>query len=287
MKKSMTALTLSLAFGTAAAADLNIEVYNPGEDSMFAISSELISGPKEMVLIDAQFQTNDAQQLVDKIKASGKTLTTIYISHSDPDFYFGLEPLQKAFPKAKIVATQATVNAIKGNYQLKADYWFPIMKANAPSKVIVPEVLNGNQLTVDGETLHIKGGDIDPKHTYVWVPQQKTILGGVNVYGNNIHVWMADNQSAASQSKWQQTLQQMQALKPKVVIPGHFLPGAKLNTQSIAFTSQYIGKMQNAVQKENNAQAVIDSMKKQYPALKDVSSLELSAKVLKGEMQWP
>ncbi|WP_140117836.1 MBL fold metallo-hydrolase, partial [Vibrio parahaemolyticus] len=75
--------------------------------------SEIISGPNEVVLIDAQFQNNDAQQLVDKIKKLNKKLTTIYISHSDPDYYFGLETITKAFPEAKVIATSETVAAIK------------------------------------------------------------------------------------------------------------------------------------------------------------------------------
>ena len=35
--------------------------------------------------------------------ASGKQLTTIYISHGDPDYYFGLDTLTAAFPKAKVL----------------------------------------------------------------------------------------------------------------------------------------------------------------------------------------
>ncbi len=287
MKKITNLLFLSLACSYIHAADLNIEIYNPGENSMFSVSSELISGPTEIILIDAQFQKNDAQHLVQIIKDSGKKLTTIYISHSDPDFYFGLEALQQAFPHAKIVATQATVNTIKSNYQLKANYWFPKMAENAPNKIIVPTALTENQLYVDGEILQIKGDDIDPEHTYVWIPQQKTIAGGVNVYGDNIHVWMADNQTASSQSKWQKTLQQMTALKPTTVIPAHFLPEANLDYQSILYTNQYITNMQNAIQKTENAQAAITFMKQQYPNQKEIGSLETSAKVLTGEMQWP
>ncbi|MGR6871542.1 hypothetical protein ACU6U9_04380 [Pseudomonas sp. HK3] len=47
------------------------------------------------------------------IEASGKTLATIYISHGDPDFYFGLDVFNAAFPDARIVATAVTVEKIK------------------------------------------------------------------------------------------------------------------------------------------------------------------------------
>ncbi len=110
------AATLSLApLAAQAAQPLKLEVYNPGTQSMFPVSSEIVTGQTDAVLIDAQFQRNDAEALVQKIKATGKKLTTVYISHSDPDYYFGLDVIQAAFPDAKIVATPQTVAAIQAS----------------------------------------------------------------------------------------------------------------------------------------------------------------------------
>ena len=81
---------------TAAAGGLQ-----PGEKAIFAVSSELLVGQREAMLIDAQFSRADAEQLVKRIQASGKTLSTIYISHGDPDFYFGLDVLKAAFPRRR------------------------------------------------------------------------------------------------------------------------------------------------------------------------------------------
>ena len=72
-----------------AEAPLIIGTYNPGEEAIFAVSSTLVQGKKEAVLIDAQFSAADARKVVEMIRKSGKKLTTIYISHSDPDYYFG------------------------------------------------------------------------------------------------------------------------------------------------------------------------------------------------------
>ncbi|MDF4405723.1 MBL fold metallo-hydrolase, partial [Vibrio parahaemolyticus] len=167
----------------AQAKKLTLDVYNPGHNSVFPVSSEIISGPTEVVLIDAQFQNNDAQKLVDKIQKLNKKLTTIYISHSDPDFYFGLETLTKAFPEAKVVATAETVNAINATKDGKLAYWGGELKNEAPSHVIVPEVIKGNSFTVDGEKLEIKGLDgASPDRTYLWVPSLKAVVGGVLVY---------------------------------------------------------------------------------------------------------
>ena len=47
------------------------------------------------------------------IQASGKRLTTIYVSQSDPDYYFSLGPIKAAFPEARVLAAPAAVAAIQ------------------------------------------------------------------------------------------------------------------------------------------------------------------------------
>ena len=54
---------------TPVAQPLKTEVYNPGANGIFPVSSTLVTGAKDAVLIDAQFSTVDAQKLVDMIKA--------------------------------------------------------------------------------------------------------------------------------------------------------------------------------------------------------------------------
>ncbi|AXU93863.1 MBL fold metallo-hydrolase [Erwinia persicina] len=289
MKTRLTFLLAMTASAPLYAAEtLNLEVYNPGEASMFAVSSEIISGPHEVVLIDAQFQRNDAEALVKRIKATGKRLTTVFISQSDPDFYFGLETIKQAFPQAKILATAATVDLIKQSKDGKLAFWGPKMGANAPQSLVVPEVLTGNSFRVDGETIEVKGIDgPQPQNTYLWVPALKTVMGGVVVYGNNIHVWMADAQTPAERSAWQQKLEAIQALKPVRVVPGHFLPGAAETLASVHFTQQYLKTAEAVLAESQDAASYTAAMKTRYPALKEASSLELSAKVLKGEMKWP
>ena len=289
----MKRLSILLLAGAAsaplfAAEPLQLQVYNPGEASIFAVSSEIIAGPHEVVLIDAQFQRNDAEELVKRIKATGKKLTTVFISQSDPDYYFGLDTIRQAFPQAKIVATAATVELIKQTKDHKLAFWGPKMGDNAPASLIVPQVLAGNSFKVDGQTIEVQGSSgAEPQNGWLWVPALKTVLGGVQVSGNNIHVWLADAQSKAARAVWQQKLQAIAALKPQRVIPGHFLPGAPQSLQSVSFTLNYLKKAEQTLTETKDAASFTEAMKASYPELKDVSSLELSAKVLKGEMKWP
>ena len=147
----------------------------------------IVTGPKEAVLIDAQFQRNDAQAVVEKIKATGKRLTTVYISHYDPDYYFGLNVVRAAFPQADIVATPETVAKITSSKDGKLAHWGPILKDNAPQALVVPKPLAGRSLKVDGQTLEITGPE--PTRSFVWIPSLKAVVGGIPVLATSTSGW--------------------------------------------------------------------------------------------------
>ncbi|CDH34389.1 MBL fold metallo-hydrolase [Xenorhabdus bovienii] len=282
------AATLSLGIASLAqAANLKLDIYNPGETGIFPVSSEIISGDHEVVLIDAQFKKSDAQELVKMIQQTGKKLTTIYISQSDPDFYFGLDVITTAFPEAKVIASPETIKAINETKDGKLAYWGGILQDQAPKKVIVPEPLKGNTFIVDGEKLIVEGLDGPAAdRTFVWVPKLKAVVGGVTVSGN-IHVWIADTQTKVSRQHWMQTLDRIKSLKPDTVVPGHYVGSAPMTLESVTFTQNYLTTLEKELPKAKDSEALIAAMKKHYPNLADESSLELSAKVLKGEMKWP
>ena len=292
----VAAAALSAAFALAplaaqAAQPLKIDVYNPGTKSMFPVSSVLVAGATDAVLVDAQFQRNDAQALVQKIKDSGKKLTTVYISHSDPDYYFGLDVIRAAFPDAKIVATPQTVAAIQASKDGKLAHWGPILKDNAPQALVVPEPLAGNSLVLEGKKIQVVGLDgPSPARTFAWIPSLKAVVGGIPVSAN-IHVWVADTQTVQSRRDWLKTLDRIAALHPKTVVPGHYLPNADgsapYTVASVKFTRDYLKAFETEATKAKDSAALIAAMKQRYPKLEDASSLELGAKVIKGEMKWP
>lgn len=286
-KPQFAAAMLVAGMATAQAAPLQVSHFNPGENSIFAVSSSFISGEHEMMLVDAQFQKNDAQTLVDTIKASGKKLTLVYISHSDPDFYFGLDVIKQNFPQVEIVATQTTVDDIKASMEGKLAYWGPILKDNAPSQLVLPKVVTANSFSIDGEQVLIEGlEDTHPKHTFLWVPSAKTITGGVEVF-DNTHVWIADTQSIESRQAWLAHLDKMSALSPETVIPGHYLGKARFDQRAISFTRDYIHAFENAAKTAKNSADLIAKMLAIYPQIPSDVGLEISAKVMIGEMRWP
>ncbi|MYM36292.1 MBL fold metallo-hydrolase [Duganella sp. FT94W] len=283
LKQALLTTTLAaLATAVAAqAAPLQLEVFNPGEAAIFPVASVIVSGDKDAVLIDAQFSRGEAVKLAERIRASGKHLTTIYISHDDPDYYFGLDVIHAAFPEAKIVATPAVIAGIEKKKAAKVAYWGPILKENAPHEVIVPQPLQGDCITLEGKALDIKAAP----RGYVWIPSIKAVVGGVTVF-NQLHVWTADTQTPASRKQWLATLDGIAALKPATVVPGHFKPGAPLTPEAVSYTRDYLVKFDAEAAKAADAAALINRMKQLYPNAGLESALDISAKVAKGEMKW-
>ncbi len=270
----------------APAQSLGVEVFTPAPPALFSVASVMVQGQNEVMLIDAQFSQADAQQLVDSIRASGKRLSTIYISHGDPDYYFGLDTLKRAFPDARVLATPQTVAHIQKTKDAKLKTWGPQLGPQAPQRLIVPEALQGDTLTLEGRELKIIGLDgPTPDRSFVWIPSIRTVVGGIPVVGNE-HVWMADTPSLQSQTDWLNTLQRLRALDPVVVIPGHFADGSPLDLRAVEFTADYIRAFMEETKRSADSSELSVAMKRRYPALPGEESLALSAKVVKGEMEW-
>lgn len=284
-------LAMAAASPTADAKDLHIDVYNPGDRALFAVSSEIVSGPSEVVLVDAQMRRTDAEVLVARIKATGKRLKAVYVSQGDPDFYFGLETIRIAFPGVPVLATAQTIAQIKATQAGKLAYWGPRLKADAPGAIVVPEPLEGDTLTVDGERLRVVGlQGPTPDRTFLWIPSERTVLGGTVVAANE-HVFIADTQSPRSRADWRTTLARIQALKPAVVVPGHYHAGADgsapRSLASVRFTRDYLDAFEAQAARSTDSAQLIARMKARYPKLARAPVLAISAKVVKGEMKWP
>jgi hypothetical protein len=73
----------------------------------------MISGEKDMLLIDPQFTLSEAHKLAAEILESKKT-SRRYTSHIHTRSPLRLAVLKQAFPNAKIVALPATVMAPDG-----------------------------------------------------------------------------------------------------------------------------------------------------------------------------
>lgn len=117
------------------------------------------------------------------------------------------------------------------------------------------------------------------------MPALQAIVGNVGVFGN-LHVWTADTQKSAERKAWLAQLDEMQALKPAVVVPGHMQAGTAMDASAIAYTRDYLQRFEAAAAKAGNSAELIGAMKQAYPQAGMALSLDIGAKVNKGEMPW-
>ena len=283
------ALTLGVVASTGAAtqtpAPLTVKVYNADGNS-FHVNAVVVSGKTEAIVIDSGFTRADALRVAANVLDSGKTLKTIFISNADPDFYFGAEVLTSYFPQARVLTTPAVREKIQAKLDGKVAFWAPKMGANAPQKPIVPELLQGTTLSVDGEAIEVRGTTGELAHRpYVWIPSIKTIAGNIAIFGN-LHVWTADTQKASERQAWFAQLDEIEALEPATVVPGHMAAGTALDASAIGYTREYLQRFTVEAAKAKTGAQLIEAMKTAYPQAGLGIALDIGAKVNKGEMPW-
>lgn len=260
----------------------------PAGDKGFFRAPVLLSGDREAILIDGGFSLPDGRAVAEAIKASGKQLTTIYVSQSDPDYYFSLGPIKAAFPAARVLAASDTIAAIRANVQKKIATWAPQLKENGPQKladIVFPEAYDGPALTLEGNRIEIVKAQGLENRRYLWVPSLNAVFGGVLIF-SGLHVWTADTPTSASRAAWVKNLEAIAARNPAVVVPGHLDAHGALDVSAVNYTREYLLAFEQELARAANGDALIAAMNKRYPEAGLAAALQIGAKVAKGEMKW-
>ena len=266
MKTQVLFATIALATAASAQSKLQLKVHTGRGMNGYDVNSTMISGTKDMLVIDAQFGLSEARSLAAEIHASKKNLTTIYITHPHPDHYFGLAVLKQEFPNAKIVALPAAINSIKTGWPNRQKFWFPTYGDNIPGPdPVLPEELPTPVVTLEGESFPITGGvqGDGPGNSFVYIPSLKAVVAGDTVFDR---VYFGVPKDKARED-WMKTLDQISALNPVILIPGHEGPGAKHDLSAIAFMKKYIADWDANVAASKDAADMRARVVKQYPGL--------------------
>ncbi|BFV56335.1 MBL fold metallo-hydrolase [Kitasatospora sp. CMC57] len=247
-------------------------------------TATLVTGEREALLVDAGFTLADGHRLAAAVLDSGKELATVFVSHADPDFYFGAEVIDDAFPNARFVATQLVIEHIRDSYEGKLKAW-ESLGANLPTRLVELSPLTGD-LTLEGHRFELKGGaaPLTDRH-YLWQAEHRAILGGVLLFQQE-HVWVADTATPEQRAAWIALLDEMAALDPRLVVPGHRLPGTPTDATAIAGTREYLTTFEQELANSADGAALTDALVKRYPDHGMLIAAQIGAKVAKGEMKW-
>jgi glyoxylase-like metal-dependent hydrolase (beta-lactamase superfamily II) len=257
----------------------------PGKEQWMWVptSATLISGERDAVLVDAFLTVEQAHAAVEWIAASGKNLTTIYITHGHGDHFFGIGALLDRFPNAKAVATPNVLKVMRQQIspEFVASFWNPRYPGQIPEHLVLPEELKGNAIDLEGRDLVVvEVGHTDTDHTTcLHVPSVGLVVAGDAAY-NDVHLYLMESNTRTRQ-EWISALDTIEELKPRAVIAGHKKPEKDDGPRIIEETRQYIRDFERVAEMTTTARELYNKMLELYPDRANPGSLWGSAHVAK------
>src|SRR5258708_7399178 len=187
------------------------------------ISSTLILGERDAVLVDTPITVEQARALANWVVASGKNLTTVYATHGHGDHFFGTSTILERFPRARFVARPEVIKVMRqqASPDSLATFWNPRFPGQISSHLVIAEELAGNIINLEGQDLvSVPLGFTDTANTTcLHAPSIGLIVAGDAAY-NGIHLHLSESPDHQKRQERIAALDKMETLKPRAVIAG-------------------------------------------------------------------
>jgi glyoxylase-like metal-dependent hydrolase (beta-lactamase superfamily II) len=246
------------------------------------ISATLIRGMHDAVLVDPLMTVEESRALSNWIAATGKNLTTIYITHGHGDHSFGVSTLRERFPNARAIAPPRVVQHMRNQVGPKwLPFWQGRFPGQLPQSIEYPEALDGDRFELEGnELIVVDLGHTDTDDTTgLFVPSIGLMVAGDAVY-NDVHLYLAES-SAEGRREWLAALDKIESLGPRAVVAGHKRPGNDDSPRNIEQTRRYIRDFEQVLEKTRTAQELYEGMRALYPDRVNPGALWSSARALR------
>lgn len=255
---SSSSSTSGVGGGAPAAFKVQVYASDPaGPD----VNSVLVSGVTDAVLVDSQFFKADTDKVIELVKASGKTLKTVLLTHAHPDHYLGLDQLHTAFPNAQVVATKDVVDDFNKSAQGTLEFLkMQPFGAQVADKIFAPTALAGDTIDLEGQKLKVisllKPGE-SAHAAALGIPNPNALIAGDLLY-NNAHLVISE---CASQG-WIENLTTVKALGYTTFYPGH---GAEATAAVFDADAQYLKDAVPIMDKAATEDEAKAQIKAKYP----------------------
>jgi glyoxylase-like metal-dependent hydrolase (beta-lactamase superfamily II) len=248
-------------------------------------SATLIFGARDAVLVDTLLTFDQNRALAEWVRASGKNLTTIYITHGHGDHFFGIAQLQEAFPNSKAVAMPKAVEVMRrqASPDVVASFWSSRYPGQIPKRLVIAGELKSNVIELEGqELIAIELGHTDTGHTTcLHAPSLGLVVAGDSVY-NDTHLYLAES-NAGTRKEWIAALDTIEQLKPRAVIAGHKKPERGDGPENIGETRRYIRDFERIGEASCTARELYEGMLEIYPDRANPGSLWNASRAAKPD----
>jgi glyoxylase-like metal-dependent hydrolase (beta-lactamase superfamily II) len=248
-----------------------------------ANSATLIFGDHDAVLVDTFTTIEQNERLVEWVKAHGRNLTYVYLTHGHGDHVYGTGQLLRAFPGAQAVATAGTIAEarLQASGEYRDGFWGRLFPGQIPQPVI-PAELAGDIIRLEEHELRvIEAGHTDTAGTTaLWCPGLRLIVAGDVVY-NRTHMYLAET-TTASRQEWIASLARLKDPDPRHVVAGHKQPGGDDDPVNIDESIRYLTDFNDAEAQATTATELYESVLGKHARRANPGSLWGAAKLFKA-----
>ena len=237
------------------AAPARADVFTGDQQTGAAVDSVVVVGEDGALLIDAQFNAENAGRLADAIAATGKPLQTVILSHYHPDHVLGLGTILTRFPEARVVAHAQTQPGIT---EMAAPM---LAEAGITSANAIPEAIDADHVMFEGERIELIGplhGDT-PLITAVHIPALDTLVGADLLFADT-HLWVRENTMPENIAKWRESLDLLEGIGAGTVVPGHRKEASANDASVFTHTRAYLDQWETALATAGSAEELMAMM---------------------------
>lgn len=220
-----------------------------GKNQNFISNAGFVITPKGVVVVDALGSPVLAKKLIAEIKKiTPQKVVAVIVTHYHADHVYGLQEFKNI--GAKIYAQGEGRNYLSSEtakQRLIASRVDFAPWVNASTKLMGADVWIDQSYTLTVGGIEFKIGRVGPAHApedlIIYVPSEKVLFAGDLVFRGRIpFVGNADSRG------WLHALDEIQALNPSIVIPGH---GAYSSNpaEDILFTREYLKYLRESMTK--------------------------------------
>jgi len=247
------------------------------------LSSTLVFGDRDAVLVDVPTTNAQAENLAVRVKATGRRLTHVFITHGHGDHWFGLSTVLRYFPDAKVVATPGAIAmmAVQGSAELRAQVYDPLYPGQIGDTSVMARPTQTGVIDLEGHELRIVDvGHTDTDATSVLhVPSLALVVAGDAAY-NGVHQYLMES-NREGREVWLAGIKTIEALEPRVVVAGHKNPDLDDDAARVLTgTREYLHSVEEVLAEQQSADGFLSAMTARYPDWINPMVVGMNASVL-------